>query len=133
MVFKNAKEGTGVRARGDLSPHRFADRDPSGPWSGLDLLRVARFLNGLTVAADTKGASRLAVPTRTVARLLEYVAADLAAGRAPWAQRVQVALNQSDRARATTTALTIAQSNQFVDVLLSEAERMMTAATGGVP
>ena len=71
MSYVNAKEGTGVRARGDLSPNLRSKSDTTAPLTSEQLVRAAQFLNGLTVQAAERNSTHVFVPVHGAKRLVD--------------------------------------------------------------
>lgn len=71
MTFMNPKEGTGVRARGDLTPNRLVPSDPTAPLTPEQLIRAAKYLNGLTVQAEQRNSTHVFIPVHGAKRLVD--------------------------------------------------------------
>lgn len=62
MVFMNHKEGTGIRARGDLSPNQRVVVDTSAPLTLEQLVTAAQYLNGLANQSRECGSHWVEIP-----------------------------------------------------------------------
>ena len=72
MAYVNAKEGTGVRARGDLSPNLRSASDRSKPLTSTQLHHAAEHLNGLIALAEKRDhATHIVVSLSGAKRLVD--------------------------------------------------------------
>jgi hypothetical protein len=72
MVYKNAKEGTGVRARGDLTANQLPQK-AERPRTAEDLRNGAQFLNGMLKGAKEHKLDSVELVPRVVERVIDYL------------------------------------------------------------
>lgn len=71
MAYMNHKEGTGIRARSDLSPNQRVVINTTEPLTPEQLVRAAQFLNGLVFDARQRQSQFVAVPIAGALRLVD--------------------------------------------------------------